>query len=99
MTARLITGALKYHHVTPILQDLPIIHGVKYNTVLIVYKALNCLAPYYINDMFALFELFCTFRSSGHNLLWAPLQHQTPVTLPSFDSHLFKALVRTVCIS
>ena len=74
--ARLITGALKYHHVTPVLQDLhwlPISYRVKYKIVLLVFKALNGLAPEYINDLVVLYKPVRTLRSSGDNLLRVPI--------------------------
>ena len=52
--ARLLTGSKKYDHITPILQDLhwlPVSARIDYKIILMTYKALQGLAPSYIEAM------------------------------------------------
>ena len=49
--ARLVTGRKKYDHITPIMKQLhwlPINQRITYKVALITYKALNGLAPHYM---------------------------------------------------
>lgn len=57
------------------LYCLHISHTLKWKILLLVYMALNCIAPDYINDMVVLYKPTLTLLSSGDNLLAAsPLQ-------------------------
>lgn len=51
--ARLVTGARRRDHISPILRELhwlPVRRRVEFKVALLVYKALNCLAPAYLVD-------------------------------------------------
>ncbi len=52
--ARLLTGAKKHEHITPILASLhwlPVSFRIQLKILLIVFKALNGQAPSYISDL------------------------------------------------
>lgn len=55
MVTRLITGVLKYHQLTLMLQDLHCLPCTQYKILII-----HCLAPDYINDKLTLHKPFCT---------------------------------------
>ena len=51
--ARVVTGARKFDHVTPVLRDLhwlPVRQRIKYKLAMTVYKCLHGLAPTYLVD-------------------------------------------------
>jgi hypothetical protein len=53
-TARLVVRLPKHCHITPVLTDLhwlPVSHRIQYKIILMVFKALNDMAPSYIRDM------------------------------------------------
>ena len=77
--ARLIYGRSKYDHVRPLLRDklhwLRAEQRVRYKCCLLVYKALNGLAPSYIEQFcnkVAVSETRACLRSSMHNNLVIP---------------------------
>ena len=52
--ARVITNTPKYNHITPVLRHLrwlPVKQRVKFKLLLITYKALNGLAPEYMQEL------------------------------------------------
>ncbi len=52
--ARLLSGTWKFDHISPILQSLhwlPICYRIDFKTLLIVFKALNGLAPKYLSNL------------------------------------------------
>jgi len=51
--ARVVTGARKFDHITPVLRDLrwlPVRQRIKYKLAMIVYKCLHGLAPVYLGQ-------------------------------------------------
>ena len=72
--ARLVSGTSKFDHITPVLKDLhwlPIKQRIKYKTILLVFKALNGLAPSYLSDKLVK-KTDNGLRSSNQNLLIIP---------------------------
>jgi hypothetical protein len=52
--ARLISLSHRSDHITPVLKELhwlPVKQRIKYKIILFVYKAINGIAPAYINDL------------------------------------------------
>jgi exonuclease III len=74
--ARIVTGASKRDHITPILKNLhwlPVKQRIKYKVLLFVYKALQGLAPTYISEMITLRENSSrSSRLNGQKLLLVP---------------------------
>ena len=63
--ARLFGGVSKYDSVTPVLHDvlhwLPIKEQINFKIEVLIYKALNGLAPSYLSEMFG---AYCSQSSS-----------------------------------
>ena len=73
--ARVLAGAKKFDHITPILKRihwLPIQYRIKYKILLLVFKALHGKAPEYIMDMIKPLQHTRTLRSSSKALLVVP---------------------------
>ena len=54
IAARIITGCLKYDHITPKLKELhwpPVIQRIQFKTLMISYNALNGQAPVYLTEL------------------------------------------------
>jgi len=52
--AHLVTGAMKYEHMTPVLQSLywlPVRQQITFKTAVTVYKCLHGLVPPYLTDL------------------------------------------------
>ena len=70
--ARLVLRKRKCDHVTPLLRQLhwlPVKFRIKFKICLLVFKALNGLAPSYIRSMLTLYEPGRNLRSAGRQLL------------------------------
>ena len=70
-TARILTGTARHDLITPVLQPihwLPVVQRVKYKTLILVYKAINNLAPKYLKELLQLHEPSRGLRSSHQNL-------------------------------
>ena len=73
--ARLVTLIPRRESITPAmcsLHWLPVKFRIKYKVLLLVYKALNGLAPPYMCDMLKPYQPSRTLRSSEKNLLVEP---------------------------
>ena len=73
--ARLVTGARRWDHVTPILKDLhwlPIRKRILFKLLLVVYKSLHNLAPTYIKQLITPYHPSRTLRSRSKGLLQVP---------------------------
>ena len=73
--ARLVTSTKKRSHITPILRELhwlPVDSRIKYKLLLIVFKALNDLAPDYISCLIKPYIPSRPLRSSTKLLLSEP---------------------------
>ena len=70
--ARLITQSCKYDHITSVLINLhwlPVEYRVKFELLLLTFKALNELAPKYLTEMIKYYTPSRTLRSSSAFLL------------------------------
>ena len=70
--ARIIKCAPKFCHIMPILKDLhwlPVKYRIQYKIVLMTFKALNGLAPPYIDELIEKYEPTRNLRSANENLL------------------------------
>ena len=66
--ARLLTGTGKYDHITPVLQELhwlPVVCRVQYKIILLTYKALQGLAPLYLQELLSYRTAWPGLRSAG----------------------------------
>ncbi|XDV50997.1 hypothetical protein PO909_019956, partial [Leuciscus waleckii] len=70
--ARLLTGAPRRSHITPVLLDLhwlPVKFRIDFKILVLTFRALNGQAPQYILDLLKPYSSDRTLRSSGQNLL------------------------------
>jgi hypothetical protein len=73
--ARVITGASRYDHITPILKDLhwlPVKHRISYKINIMTFKALHNTGPTYITDLIEWHRPARSLRSAGQSLLVEP---------------------------
>ena len=73
--ARMITRTKKRGHITPMLRTLhcfPIDVHIDFKVLLLVYKALNGLAPLYIRDLLEEYKSARQLRSSSCNMQQIP---------------------------
>ncbi len=73
--ARVLTRSRKYDHITAILQSLhwlPIKFCISYKILVLVYKALNDLAPAYLTNLLSRYNPTCSPRSQNSGLLVVP---------------------------
>ena len=73
--ARIIVGAGRYEHITPILKELhwlPVEQRINYKIMTFVYKVLNDLAPEYLRDLLTPYIPTRSLRSAGDNKLVEP---------------------------
>ena len=86
-TARLVAQLPKAARISPILQKLhwlPVEQRVTFKVLLLIYKALNNLAPVYISNLLARYEPVRKLRSTDKYLLRIPQIH-----LKSFADRAF----------
>ena len=84
--ARLICNTSKFSRITPVLRDLhwlPVRQRILFKMLLIVYKALNGLAPSYITELLKVKSHMHShnLRSSQDTLLLQIPSHKTKITL------------------
>ena len=68
-------GTKRGEHITPVLYHLhwlPIRCRIDFNILLMTYKALNCQAPSYINELLTLYKPKRSLRSSSQKMLEVP---------------------------
>ena len=73
--ARIVTRSNRREHITPTLKELhwlPIQSRIKFKLALLVFKALNNLAPSYLKDLLLPYQTSRCLRSSSMNLLQVP---------------------------
>ena len=73
--ARIVSRTRKYEHITPVLIKLhwlPIKFCIQFKVLLLVYKALNRLAPKYIKELLVPYKLRRHLRSEAKGLLDEP---------------------------
>ncbi len=76
--ARLLVGAKKSHHISPILASLkwlPVNFRIKYKTLLYVFKAVHGMAPAYVSELIAVHQAPRSLRSNNKLLLIVPRTH------------------------
>ena len=83
--ARLIFQETKYCHVRPLLYNLhwlPVEFRIDFKILLLTYKAINGLAPFYLHELISLKEA-CKYklRSDCDGLLLNPVKFKTLTTL------------------
>ena len=70
--ARIVSFARKYDHITPVLQSLhwlPVQSRINFKILLLVYKALNGMAPSYLSDFICYRTSTQTLRSTSQKFL------------------------------
>ena len=73
---RIVCGAQKYYHVTPLLRQLnwlPVKQHLYYRDSIIAFKCMNCLAPEYLSDQFTERSSISTYKTRNSQLLNIPL--------------------------
>ena len=73
--ARIVSRTRKYEHITPVLINLhwlPIKFRIQFKVLLLVYKALNGLAPKYIKELLVPYKPRRHLRSEAKGLLDEP---------------------------
>ena len=73
--ARLISRKWKHEHITPVLVSLhwlPVQYRIKYKILLYTFKALNNLAPVYLQELVNAYQPTRALRSEDLQLLKAP---------------------------
>ena len=73
--ARLISRKRKHEHITPLLVSLhwlPVQYRIKYKILLYTFKALNNLAPVYLQELVNAYQPTRALRSEDLQLLKAP---------------------------
>ncbi|KAI5620958.1 hypothetical protein C0J50_19451, partial [Silurus asotus] len=73
--ARVLTRSRKYDHISPVLFSLhwlPIKSHIDYKILLLMYKALNGLAPQYLSELLCQYDRLRLFRSKGAGYLLVP---------------------------
>ena len=75
IAARLVVGAHKHDHITPILHQLhwlPVKYRIDFKVLLLTYRALHGTAPEYLSLLIECHEPSRQLRSSSQNLLVMP---------------------------
>ena len=100
--ARIVSRTRKYEHISPVcikLHWLPIKFRIQFKVLLLVYKALNRLAPKYIKDLLVPYKPRCHLRSKAKGLLdepWTRLWNAHPQFLKySTSCQTFKKCLKT----
>ena len=73
--ARMLTKTRRRAHITPILKSLhwlPVSFRIDFKVLLLVFKSLNGLAPFYLSNLLLPYEPSRALRSSGSHLLIVP---------------------------
>ena len=76
--ARMICGARKYDHASPLLfrlHWLPVSYRIKFKILLMTFKALHGEGPSYITNLLVPYQPDISLRSGDHNLLVEPRVH------------------------
>ena len=102
IAARIISGADKYDHITPVLQALhwlPVQERIQFKILLLTYRALNGLAPGYLSDLVIPRSNPRTLRSSSRMVLCVPksrLHSYGDAAFGAAAAHLWNSLPREV---
>lgn len=87
--ARILTGAKKYDHITPVLVSLhwlPVHIRADFKTLLLTYKAVNGIGPSYLKELVVPYEPARSLRSQGTGLLTVPRTKKRTVGARAFHS-------------
>ena len=85
IVAILITGHGRCEHITPVLKSLhwlPVKQKITFKTLVLVYKAVNNLAPVYLKELLYPYVPCRGLRSSENNLLVVPFQCLSQAAIP-----------------
>ena len=77
--ARLVKRSRKSEHVTPLMKDLhwlPVKQRIQYKVNLVTFKAINGLAPVYIQQLIQVYEPSRSLRSAALRKLVEPRSHK-----------------------
>ena len=87
--ARLIFGAKKREHITPLLMKLhwlPIYYRINYKIALLCFKCLNKTAPIYLQNLIQIYKPRRSLRSSTDNsVLFKPVMNYKTYGEKSFS--------------
>ncbi|XP_072556687.1 uncharacterized protein [Paramormyrops kingsleyae] len=78
--ARVLTNTKKFDHITPVLSSLhwlPVKSRIDYKILLLTYKALNGLAPDYLNNLLTTYNPRRLLRSQGAGYLLPRVERST----------------------
>ena len=97
--ARIVTLTKKFDHITPVLIQLhwlPVHFRILFKVLLLVYKALNGMAPLYIMELLSYRTCSRTLRSTAVSVAAPKLWNELPLDLRSLDTiNLFKKHLKT----
>ena len=74
-TLEYFTGTREYDSITPILRELhwlPVAERIHFKTLLLTFKSLNDMAPFYLRELLSLYIPSRTLRSSSKSVLVIP---------------------------
>ncbi len=86
--ARILTGSPRYEHITPVLHALhwlPVEKRVEYKILLLVYKAINDLAPVYLQELIVPHVPTGSLRSMDQHLVNVPFTSSSLVQSRAFS--------------
>ena len=86
--ARLLAGANRRDHVTPLLESLhwlPIEQRIRFKILLLVFKAVNDIGPKYLCDLFSNYVPSRSLRSENQTLLVVPFTRSSLVRNCAFS--------------
>ena len=89
IVARIITGHGRCEHITPVLKALhwlPVQQRIKFKTLVLVYKAVNNLAPVYLQELVHPHVPCRGLRSSEMNLLVVPFTRSSIIQQCAFSA-------------
>ena len=89
IVARRITGHGRCEHITPVLKSLhwlPVKQRITFKTLVLVYKAVNNLAPVYLKELLYPYVPCRGLRSSENNLLVVPFTRSSVVQQCAFSA-------------
>ncbi len=102
---RILTHTKRSAHITPILADLhwlPVASRIKFKIILLIFKALNGLAPYYLCNLLLPYSPPRSLRSTDSHLLAVPRYRLSSMGGRSFSvvtPKLWNSLPRPLCLT
>ena len=86
---QIITGHGRCEHITPVLKSLhwlPVQQRIKFKTLVLVYKAVNNLAPLYLQELLHPHVPCRGLRYSENNLLLVPFTRSSVIQQCAFSA-------------